>query len=260
MKKFHFQVISYSAVVLFFLSSCLIFHRNSQPTVPSPILPSTITEIPTIMVEPTIIETTSDEELILDPRIERLLALNSITMTLITKYPEADPEETLIFVDDSGNQMIESHTPDTDDTSQTPPPVDWNLEEIYIVNGEAYTRLGGMNTMESTPQELDAVRDLLYSPNAPGLWLLMTPEEDFLLVANEDFHGFNADHYRIESMIDVHQILGDIWLDTDSGALIGAELKIAGEMFRMESNEVNEDLIISFLVDKKNIPQITLPE
>lgn len=120
--------------------------------------------------------------------------------------------------------------------------------------------MGGVNTVESTPEEIDAVRDLLYSPNAPGLWLLMTPEEDIVFVANEDFHGFKTEYLRIESMMDIHQISGDIWLDTDNGALIGAELEIAGEMFRMDSNEVNDDLTISFMVEKDNVAQITLPE
>lgn len=121
MKKLQIQVITYGLVMLFILSSCLIFRRNTPPTEQSPVLSFTVTEKPTSMEEPTIVEITSDEELILDPRIERLLATHSIIMTLITKYPEADPEETDILVDNSGNQLIKSHTPDSDDTLQTPP-------------------------------------------------------------------------------------------------------------------------------------------
>lgn len=194
-----------------------------------------------------------------DPRVEGSLVLRSVEMTVQTAFPGGNPERIFISVDASGNQRIEMTTPVPEDSTITPESPDWNVYEIFMVGGAAYTRMGRTGSADPAPVENEALRKILYAPTGPGMWLILLPEDSFSPAGQETKGGFQAERYAVSGSLDDALIQGEFWVDTETGALVGASLSLAEGLFRPVESGTGGWVTIDFSVEKADVPYITVP-
>ena len=198
-------------------------------------------------------------EALTDPRVEGALALRSVHMELQSAFPGADAVRTVISIDAAGNQHIVQATPVPDGSNITPESPDWNMFEIFIVGGNAYTRMGKTGSAESIPDEKDALSDILYSPTGPGMWLILLPEDNFIPAGTESVGGFEAEKFTVNGSLDAGAITGEFWVDKETGALVGANLSLAEAILRTAESGAGGWVTIIFTVEKAEVPAITVP-
>ncbi len=194
-----------------------------------------------------------------DARVERLLALRSVQMQLETTYTGLAPVHTGVSVDTTGNQYIQTTLLTPENVAGTPESPDWNVAETYILEGTAYTRTGKNGSADPVPEESDALRQLLYNPDGPGMWLLLLPNEAFSLAGKEPKGGFDADKYLVNGTLDTGKVQGVIWVDGQTGALVGTDLSISASLLFPGETDSGGMVMISLVVEKADIPPISLP-
>lgn len=201
----------------------------------------------------------AEMEAVTDPRVEGLLALRSVQMELQTNIPGQESDRTLISVDASGNVRIEISLPVYEDSMVTPESADWNVFEIFIVDGLGYVRSSKTGNAEADPVQNTALSDILYYPTSPGMWLILLPEESFTAVGQESKNGFDAEKYLVEGALELGQIQGEFWIDDTTGALVGANLTLAKSYFSPFEDSMGEVATITFSVTEVDVPAITVP-
>ena len=194
-----------------------------------------------------------------DPRVEATLSLRSVQMELQTAFPGETPNRILISIDATGNQRIEMTTPVPEESTLTPESPEWNVLEIFVVDGTAYARMGKAGSAESNPDENNALRDILYNPAGPGMWLILLQEENFTSAGKESKGGFDAVKYTVDGSLDGDKITGEFWVDEQTGALIGANLSLAESILGSVESGAGGVVTIEFSVEKADIPAITVP-
>jgi len=242
------KAVAVTAVVLLSLSCNFLEKTVPQAGgTPGAVLPSSTEGISGGMAEPT------------DPRVEGTLALRSVQMELRTVFPGEDGNRNLIFIDAAGNQRIETALPMSKDPTMTPEPPGWNVYEIFIVNGEAYTRTGKSGSAKPDPEQNDAISEILYNPAGPGMWLILLPEESFTSAGKESKGGFTAVKYTVEGSLDTGEIKGEFWVDEQTGALVRANLSLAESIFDPMDDSAGGWVTIDFKVEKADVPPISVP-
>jgi hypothetical protein len=245
-----------AAVVVMFSLSCMLLENavpqaGETPSVASPssgvVLPASSEAVPAEMEEVT------------DPRVEGTLALRSVQMELQTAFPGEDVNRTLISVDAAGNVRIESLLPVFKDSVLTPESPDWNVFEIYIVDGKGYTRSGRTGSAEADPDQNDVLSEILYSPTGPGMWLILLPEESFTSAGKESKGGFDTEKFNVKGSLELGEIRGEFWIDEPTGALVGANLSLDEGIFHPFEESTGEVVTITFSVEKTDVPTITVP-
>jgi hypothetical protein len=194
-----------------------------------------------------------------DPRVEGTLGLRSVQMELTTTIPGQDPVRIRIFVDASGNARIEMNLQTFEDQEITPESADWNMVEIFIVDKKAYTRMGKSGSAEAHPDEDNALKDILYAPTGPGMWLILLPKESLTSQGKESKGGFETVRYKLAGSLDSSEILGQCWIDEPTGALVGADLSIPEPFFISTDETASGTVTIVFSVTKADVPLITVP-
>jgi hypothetical protein len=194
-----------------------------------------------------------------DSRVEGTLALRSVQMELQTVFPGEAPNRILVSVDASGNQRIEMTTPVSEESALTPEPPDWNVNEIFVVDGKAYTRMGKTGSAEPDPEQNDALSEILYNPSGPGMWLILLPEESFTSAGKETKGGFDATKFTVDSSLEGDAIKGEFWVDEQTGALVGANLSLAESIFDSTVEGTGGWVTIDFTVEKEDVPAIAVP-
>ncbi len=194
-----------------------------------------------------------------DPRVEATLALRSVQMELQSVFPGEDANRILISVDAAGNQRIETTLPVVNDSLVTPESPEWNVFEIFVVDGKAYARTGKTGSAEADPQENKALGENLYAPTGPGMWLILLPEENFTSAGKELKGGFEAVKYTVEGSLDAGEIRGEFWVDEQTGALMGANLSLAESIFHPMEDSGGGRVTIDFKVEKADISPISVP-
>jgi hypothetical protein len=194
-----------------------------------------------------------------DARLDATLALRSVTMTLQTDVPGQEPLGIQVSFDAAGNQYLSTIMPEDPDSAVTSESPDWNILELYIVDGAAYVRTGRTGSAESTPDQADYWRSTLYGPLGPGMWLLLLPEEDFTPAGKETRGGFDTTKYTVDGRLDAGAIRGLFWVDGDTGALVAAEFSLDESLFHPVEEDSGGKAQIAFSVEKADIPAIALP-
>ncbi len=194
-----------------------------------------------------------------DPRVEGTLALRSVQMELQTAFPGEIPNRILVSVDAAGNQRIEMTTPVSEGFALTPEPPDWNVNEIFVVDGKAYTRMGKTGSAEPDPEQNDALSEILYNPMGPGMWLILLPEENFTSAGKESKGGFDAVKYTVDGSLDGDTITGVFWVDEQTGALVGANLSLAESILGSVESGTGGMVTIEFSVEKADVAMIAVP-
>ncbi len=194
-----------------------------------------------------------------DPRVEKTLGLRSVQMELQTVFPGETPKRILVYIDAAGNQRIEMTTPMLEESALTPEPPDWNTLEIFVVEGEAYMRMGKTGSAEAEPQQNNALSDLLYNPSGPGMWLILLPEEVFSDSGKETKGGFDATKFIVDGSLEGDPVRGEFWVDGQSSALVGADFSLAESIFDPMVKGTGGMVTIEFSVEKADVQEITVP-
>ncbi len=194
-----------------------------------------------------------------DPRVEGALALRSVQMELQTVFPGETPNRILVSVDAVGNQLIEMTTPMPEGSPATPESPEWNMYEIFIVDGKACTRMGKIGSAEPDLDQNNALSDILYNPMGPGMWLILLPEENFTPAGTEVKGRFDATKYAINGSLGGDAIWGEFWVDEQTGALIGANLSLAEDILGPVESGAGGTVTIVFTVEKADVTPITTP-
>jgi hypothetical protein len=195
-----------------------------------------------------------------DPRVEATLALRSVNMVLEADFPGGVPIRILVSIDAAGNQRIETTTPVPEESTLTPESPEWNVFEIFIVDGEAFARMGKAGSAEPDPEENNALSEILYNPMGPGMWLILLPEESFTRAGKESKGGFDAVKYTMDGSLDGDPVTGEFWLDEPTGALIGADLSLAENILSPVESGTGGTVTIDFSVEKADVPAIAVPQ
>lgn len=250
------KAIAVTALFLLSLSCGLLGNTVS----PNNTTPGTASDSTNDMTSPTSQERASDAmEELTDPRVEKTLGLRSVQMALQTVLPGETPKRILVSIDAAGNQRIEMATPMLEGAALTPEPPDWNTLEIFVVDGEAYMRMGKTGSAKAEPQQNNALSDLLYNPSGPGMWLILLPEESFTDAGKELKGGFDTIKYTVDGSLEGDAITGEFWIDEQTGALIGANLSLAESIFDPMVEGTGGLVTIEFSVEKADVPAITVP-
>jgi hypothetical protein len=193
-----------------------------------------------------------------DSRVQKTLALRSVRMELETAFPGKDPSRILIDIDAEGNQRIEMALPEPEGSVPGDSP-EANILEIFVIGGESYTRMGKEGQAESAPEQADALRRILNNPTGPGMWLMILPRDALTSAGKEETGGFQATRYSVDGSVEEGSIRGEIWVDEQTKALVGAHLSISDSLFSAEGSGTGGSVSITLTVEKAEVNPITLP-
>jgi hypothetical protein len=194
-----------------------------------------------------------------DPRAEAALALRSVEVQFEASYPGQDPDRTHVSVDADGNQWIRLTTPLPDGSTVGSENPEWNTAEIFVLDGEAYSRMGMTGPAAPAPDENDAFIQLMYGPNAPVLWLMLVPEDAITETIPESRGGFDTTRYTVEGSLDAGDVWGEFWVDSATGALVGANLSVSESLLHSVESGTPGEVLIYFSVERAEIPAILIP-
>jgi hypothetical protein len=194
-----------------------------------------------------------------DPRVECVLDLRSVIMEFQSTLPGESPRSTEVAVDSSGNARIATSGQLPEEWPGTPMPEDWTRSEILLIDGKAYVRMANTGPAEETPDLTEALRDLLYDPLSPGFWLILLSEDAFTPSGSESKGGFASEKYLVDGGLDTGKARGTIWVDPESGALIGADLILDESLLDPYPETEDGKVTILFSMNKGSVPPITLP-
>jgi hypothetical protein len=197
----------------------------------------------------------------IDLWLEGTTNLRSVNLDLVTVYSDREPKELSAEIDSAGNTHLSISLPLTaaftaDQPPDAPLPGDF---ELFIVDGSAYTRIGGEGEAAQDNSYLTMLADTLNGPEGPGLWLNIVPEEDYTPAGTETYGGFTAAKYTVAGNLDKGVVSGTIWVDDQSSALVGAELTVSGGLFFPPGSDRSGDVRITLTVRQTTVPAITLP-
>jgi hypothetical protein len=187
--------------------------------------------------------------------------LRSTNLELLTEYSDREPKRLIAEIDSAGNTHLSIKVPlnaafTADQPPDAPLPGDF---ELFIVDGNAYTRIGGEGEAVQDNSYLTMLAETLNGPEGPGLWLNILPEEDYTPAGTETRGGFTTTKYTVEGNLEKGAVNGTIWVDNKSGALVGAELTVSEGLFFPPGSNGSGDVRITLTVQQATVPAITLP-
>jgi hypothetical protein len=194
-----------------------------------------------------------------DPRIERALALRSVRIELTTTLPGREPTRVLASVDSKGNQLIEMRLPLAAGSAVPSDAPNANVLEVFVVDGQAYSRVGKSGPAESSPEQADALRGFLYDATGPGLWLALLPDGSLQAAGSETTGGFAATKYTVNGSVEEGTIAGTIWLEQGTETLVGADLAVSESLFYPPNTGRTGTVAIRLTVEKADVPAVVVP-
>jgi hypothetical protein len=205
----------------------------------------------------------SDQELAtqIDLWVAATVTLPSTNLELVTEYSDREPKKLSAEIDSAGNTHLWIKVP-TNEAFMADQPPDAPLPgdfELMIVGGNAYTRIGGEGEAVKDNSYLTMLADTLNGPEGPGLWLSILPEEDYTPAGTESYGGFHAAKYTVDGQLEKGNVAGTVWVDNQSGALVGADLTVSNGLFFPPGTNRSGDVRITFMVQHTTVPTITLP-
>jgi len=194
-----------------------------------------------------------------------LLALNSIQINLTITRPDSSSRSIQITIDKTGNMDLKFNesAPDTKDIPKGFDPKAIKTDsELLVVGGNAYL----FNDLDpywmSTPIAENYPQTFtqeLHGMDGPALWLNMLPDGSIQPAGQEIVGGFAVDKYIVNGKVDNQTISGNLWEETQSDALIQAELHIPGALLSDPDQPEPGELKIVLNTQKADVPAITLP-
>jgi hypothetical protein len=187
--------------------------------------------------------------------------LRSTNLELVTEYSDRQPKQLSAEIDSAGNTHLSIKVPlNAAFTAEQPPeaPLPGDFE-LFIVDGNAYTRIGGEGEAVQDNSYLTMLADTLNGPEGPGLWLNILPEADYTPAGTETQGGFSTTKYTVGGNLEKGAVNGTIWVDNKSDALVGAELTVSGGLFFPPGSNGSGDVRITLTVQQSTVPAISLP-
>lgn len=187
--------------------------------------------------------------------IDNLLALTSIKIQLNLDWSDGSMRRYSAEIDARGSlHLIEQ----SENSSGIDPEMS-ATRETYRINGKLYRQDGENGDWTATAEEADPLARLLNGSTGPGLWLSLLPGAALHPDGEESTGGFNAEKYSVAGMIEDAELLGTIWLDKDTRALVKAELAIPGKLLVDPSAKDPGEMTIKMEVEKAEVGEIKLP-
>lgn len=193
--------------------------------------------------------------------ITRLLELRSVAIVLESSSAEGGTVKVMADVDAAGNYHMTRITrgelpADFPPSAQEPP----QAMELYVVSGEVYgpDESGALVKAESSGLA-SSLEGSLRGFFGPGMWLLALPKGSLTAGEAEARGGFQASVSDIQGNIEGATITGSIWVDQASGALIGADLQIPGDLLGLPGKPAPAPMTISLQVASADIAPIAPP-
>jgi hypothetical protein len=197
----------------------------------------------------------------IDLWLDGTAALRSAKFHLDIVYADGAPKKWTAEIDSAGNTHLSIKVPMTaaftaDQPPDAPLPGDF---ELFIVGGAAYTRIGGEGPAARDDSYLTLFADLLDGPEGPGLWLNILPAEDYTPAGTESYGGFTAAKYTVDGQLEKGAVSGTIWVDDQSGALVGADLVVSDGLFFPPGSDRSGDVRITLTGRRMDVPAVVLP-
>jgi hypothetical protein len=197
--------------------------------------------------------------------LQRLLDLRSIQFTLATARPDGSRRTIETQIDAVGNMHVKilfdgyalNKLPDGFNIKMMPA-----SSEVYVIDGKAYRPSLQDTDWRNTPVNDDFKMGLLtwlHGSDSPSLWLDLLPPGSIKKVGNESIGSFNAIKYSINGSVGNQNISGTLWEETQTNALVQAELHIPAALTGIAEKAQGKELTITLTVQKTTVPTITLP-
>ncbi len=199
-----------------------------------------------------------------DP-IDHLLSLDSIQINLTSTRPDSSSQSTQITIDAAGNMDVkftENSPADENMPKGFDPKAIKTDSELLVVDGKAYLPNDLDPTWMSTPIADNYPATLaqeLHGMDGPAVWLNLLPDGSIQPAGQDLVGGFAVDKYIVNGKVDNQTISGTLWEETQSDALIQAELHIPGALLSDPDQPEPGELKIVLNAQKADVPAITLP-
>jgi hypothetical protein len=186
-------------------------------------------------------------------------SLRSITLALVTTFPDSDPVRISAEVDDAGNVHLMQSVTLPSDLPATPPSEEWSTFEFYLIDGVAYSRASMEGLATPDDAAAGALEQALSGPDSPAFWLSLLPEDAMSPSGSETISGFEATRYNTDGQIKKGTVAGTVWLENGSEALVGANLTVSESLFFPQGTGHAAEVSITLTVERAEVPEITLP-
>jgi hypothetical protein len=199
-----------------------------------------------------------------DP-LDRLLDLHPVEFTLTTYRPDGTSRSINAQVDAVGNMHVTREYKGYA-LKSLPQGFDPNLmpgsSEVYVIGGKAYRPSEQEPDWMIKPVNADFMQSLtlwLHGSDGLALWLEILPAGSIQKAGNETVGGFEAVKYLVKGMVENQNISGTLWEETETDALVQAELHVPGALLSTPDHPQSGELKITLTAQKVDIAPIKLP-
>jgi hypothetical protein len=199
-----------------------------------------------------------------DP-LGNLLQMRSVRIDLTGLRPDGTSRSIQVEIDNIGNMHLQYTLPGIT-IADLPEGIDLSGVrtgyQIYVINGKAYAPSESDPNWVTNPVNTDYVPVL--SSQMHGLegfttWLDILPTGSLQAAGNETLGGFSTDKYSVNGIVDSQQITGILWYDTETHALVKAELHIPAILNSDPANPESGEFLVTLDAEKAEITPVTLP-
>jgi hypothetical protein len=208
---------------------------------------------------------TADLALQPDP-LDFLLNLRSIKFNLSTQRPDGTTRSIEGEIDSSGNLHLKITDPAYDTSGM---PKDFTAgkgapqTELFVLGGKAYLPDALEPAWKTTPIDEQFGVNFskeLHGMDGPALWLNLLPVGSVTADGSEQVGGFAAKRYKVAGTVSGSKIIGTIWKDPQSNALVQAELHIPAALLNSPQEPGAGEMVITLNAQKADVKAITLPQ
>jgi hypothetical protein len=199
-----------------------------------------------------------------DP-LDHLMNLRSVVIHLTSQRPDDSSSSTQVEIDSAGNMHVKYSLPAQDpkllpswfDISHVP-----TANELFVVDGKAYQHDDSNPAWMITPIDehyVQTLSEVLHGPDGVAEWLDILPNGSLTSAGQESVGGFETDKYTVNGMVDGKTIIGGLWYEPQSDALIKADLHVPAAIYDVTDNSLTGELTIDLDTQQSDVPLVTLP-
>jgi hypothetical protein len=223
-------------------------------------------ETPAEAVQPTQeanVESNPDDEFFLLPDpLDEMLNLRSIQFELVTKEVDGATRTIEGEIDQAGNMHLKFTDPAFDTTGM---PADFKVAntapetELYVLDGKAYQPNDQDPAWKTTPVDEDFKANFsleLHGMESLASWLNLLPKGSVTADGSEEVGGFQTARFKVDGEISGERVFGTIWKDSQTSALIQAEIHVPAALLSTPDAPLSGEMLITLNVQKAEIQAI----
>ena len=193
-----------------------------------------------------------------DP-LDTLLELRSIRFNLNTQRLDGTKRTVQAEIDPLGNMHITYINPPYDTSGM---PTDFHQVytsskmELYVLDGKSYLLNTEDPAWKTTVMDEDFAASFaseLDGMESPAMWLNLLPAGSVTASGTETVGGFETTRFDVSGEISGVHIFGTIWKDTQSHALVQAELHIPASLLSAPTDPQSGEMVITLYARKQEI-------